>query len=249
MATKKCVFCQSKENLTLEHVFPEWLSRLYPNGLVVTNEFVGDQNKKWESTIFNHKTRVVCKICNEGWMSELEVRVIPIITKMFTLKKTIISQYEQEELAFWAQKTMLMLNLAIPGSLKITSDLYEDLYKSSSSSKKVLVNIGWRMKFLGDKDNPIASYHIIQIPFVDVKKELEDAVRDEIEKGGIIWKATLALGPCLFELIGHNMKVILEIGVKTQVFKTIRPYKNVIDWPLEWPIEAEGGLEKIKSRI
>lgn len=53
----------------------------------------------------------------------------------------------------------------------------------------------------------------------------------------------------VFELIGHNMSVILEIGKNSNLLQTIQPYLQDILWPLEWPIEAEGGLRAIKSRF
>lgn len=249
MAAKRCVFCKSEKKLTLEHVFPEWLSRLYPDGLAVTNEITGEHGKYWESAIFQHKTRVVCKDCNEGWMSELELKVMPLITELFTLKRKVIDKYQQDDLAFWVQKTMLMINLATPGSLRITPDFYEDLYNNKSSSKKAIVSMGWRMNYLVEKDNPLASFHIIQIPSVEVKKELEEALKNEIGNGGFVWKSTLALGPCVFEVIGHNMKIHLDVGMNTRVFQIIRPFCADLVWPLEWPIEAEGGLHNIINRI
>lgn len=83
----KCIFCGKQEKLTKEHVFPNWLSNLYKNNDLVINEFVGDTNLKWLSKIFQHKARVVCKDCNNGWMSDLEKSVIPIIKKNDFTKK------------------------------------------------------------------------------------------------------------------------------------------------------------------
>ena len=88
----------------------------------------------------------------------------------------------------------------------------------------------------------------MQIPSVDINKKIFNNVKHQIENGGFIWKSILSIGPIVFELIGHNMNVKLEITCNSKVFNCIRPYKNDLNWPLDWPIEAEGGLQKIRSR-
>lgn len=244
----KCIFCGKQEKLTKEHVFPNWLSNLYENNDLVINEFVGDTNIKWLSKIFQHKARVVCRDCNNGWMSDLEKSVIPIIKKMILLKKMTIDENSQKILSFWAQKTALMINQSMPSGIKITQDVFDDIYKNKSHSNKILVNLGWRMKFNGKKEEPIGSFYIMQIPSVDINKKIFNNVKHQIENGGFIWKSILSIGPIVFELIGHNMNVKLEITCNSKVFNCIRPYKNDLNWPLDWPIEAEGGLQKIRSR-
>ena len=244
----KCIFCQQNEKLTKEHVLPNWLCKLYPNWDIATHEFTGSKSKTWQSKIFQLQTKVVCKKCNSGWMSDLEQEVRPILTELVNLNKLIIDKKSQDTLAFWIQKTVLMLNQALPNSLKITQDLYEELYKNKSFSKKAIVNLGWRMNYSGNKLNPLASFQIKQIQSVDVKKELTGEVIRQKDEGGFVWSAVMAIGPLVFELVGHNMNIILEINTHTKVFEIIRPYKKDIEWPLEWPIEAEGGLDMIKSR-
>jgi len=244
----KCLFCQRDKTLTLEHVLPNWLSALYPKNTMVTNQFTGGTNKLWPSKIFQHKARIVCANCNNGWMSDLEAKTQPIIREMVSLNKIPLDKNSQDTLAFWSQKTVSMLCQSVPGGLKITQDLYTDIYQNKSFSGKVLVNLGWRMNFSGKINEPIGSFEMRQIPHVDVKKEIYENIKEQSEQGCFIWKAILAVGPIVFELIGHNMKATLEIGTNTKVFKIIRPYSADLQWPLEWPIEAEGGLSEIKSR-
>jgi len=244
----KCVFCQQDKTLTLEHVLPNWLSNLYPKNTIVSNQFTGGTNKLWLSKIFQHKAKIVCASCNNEWMSDLEAKTQPIIRKMVSLNKILLDKKSQDTLAFWSQKTVLMLCQAVPGGLKITQDLFTDIYQRKNFSGKVLVNIGWRMNFSGKLNEPIGSFEIRQISHVDVKKEIYENIKEQSEQGGFIWKAILAVGPIVFELIGHNMKATLEIGSNTNVFRAIQPYNSELNWPLEWPIEAEGGLNEIKTR-
>lgn len=111
-----------------------------------------------------------------------------------------------------------------------------------------MVNLGWRMKHGQNSEDPIASFTIKQLESVRVPKNIYEEVKKQIDNGGFGWKATFALGPIVFELIGHNMNVILEITGRTKVMRTIRPFQNDFKWPLDWPIEAEGGLEAIHTR-
>lgn len=244
----KCLFCQKERKLTLEHVLPNWLSTLYPKDTKIINQFTGSSNQVWPSKIFQHKAKIVCAECNNGWMANLEAKTKPIIEKMITLNSMSLDENTQNTLAFWAQKTVLMLNQAVPGGLKITQDLYDDIYQKKSHSEKVLVNLGWRLKYKGEDNEPIGSFEIKQIYTVDVKKEIYEKIKEESEQGGFIWKACLAIGPIVFELMGHNMRARLEIGSNIKTVKIIRPYINELTWPFEWPIEAEGGLSGIKSR-
>lgn len=249
MKNKGCVFCHSSSKMSREHVLPNWLCDLYPNETMITNQFVGKSQKTWPSKIFQHKAKVVCEPCNNGWMSKLEGEAKPILTKLMRLSTTIIDQNEQAILSFWAQKTLLMLNQAVPGDLKITSDLYDDLYTKKSASPKVLVQMGWRMLNRGTKDEPIASFELKQIPSVDVPSDLLEAVTKQKDSGGFIWKAVFAIGPVVFEMAGHNMQITLTVDTNSKVVATIRPYTRDLQWPLEWPIEAEGGLSEIKKRL
>lgn len=243
-----CVFCQKNTKLTREHVIPDWLSELFPKNSFIINQFTSEVGKEWHSKIFQHKVKIVCEACNTGWMSKLESEVKPIIKRLIQLNKTDISKKEQDILSFWVQKTILMLNQSTPRSIRITQDLFHDIYKNKSFSKKALISVGWRMKCNGTKEQPIVSYEIKQITSVMVPKELLQIVNYEKDIGGFIWKAIFTIGPIVFEMIGHNMKVKLEINIKGNIFKTICPSVNSISWPLEWPIEAEGGLEEVKLR-
>jgi hypothetical protein len=144
---RRCSFCGEKRVLTLEHVLPDWLAGVFPRKGNVTNEFIGDEIKKWESKTFQHKVRMACAQCNNGWMSELESRVKPLFKKLIALDQTTIESDDQGTLSLWVQKTILMLNQATPGGIKVTEDLYRDIYFNKTASKKALVNLGWRMKY------------------------------------------------------------------------------------------------------
>jgi hypothetical protein len=245
---RKCSFCQREVKLTREHVFPDWLTSLFPQEVMVTNQFTGSKNQEWLTRIFQHKAKIVCADCNGGWMCQLEKDVKPILTKLIKVEKFTLNEVEQSAVAFWVQKTILMLNRGTPGSLQITQEVFDDLFKNKCASKRVLVTVGWRLDQGLEKKSPLASFQIMQVPSVTVASQLEGQFKQQMESGGFIWKATLSIGHAVFEAVGHNMQFSLDLTQHTQVFRIIRPYVQDIDWPLEWPIDAEGGLEVIRSR-
>lgn len=245
----KCVFCKRDLPLTKEHVLPDWLANIYPRNIVVTNELVGENSRTWPSKIFQHKLKSVCSECNGGWMSELEIKMKPIFVSLCSNKNQTINNEMQSILATWAQKTVLMLNQATPGGVKITQDLYDDIYKSKSFSKKVMVCIGRRNNYNGTKSEPIASFTMRQIPSVELPKELEKQMKVMMDEGGFVWRSSLAIGPLVFDLSGHNMKIILQIHTESKALKIIRPYQNDIIWPIEPPIESEGGWRILSQSL
>lgn len=240
-----CLFCNNIP-LTKEHVLPQWLRNHYSEVSVI-NEFTSN-HKQWITQPFDLTAKVVCKNCNEGWMSDLEDDFRPIFNEMLALRDLMIDEPKQSIIALWVQKTVLMLNQATPSSIKITSETYKEIYNDRKATKRIVVYLGWRMKYGQDKKDPLASFSIKQINSIDVIKTIYESVKKQVDEGGFAWKATLAVGPLVFELIGHNMNVILDINGNTKVMQVIRPYNNDIKWPLEWPIEAEGGLESLHLR-
>jgi hypothetical protein len=53
---QRCAFCNRTAKLTGEHVWSDWLNSIFP-----------------PSTYFYRlKAKIVCRACNNGWMSNLE---------------------------------------------------------------------------------------------------------------------------------------------------------------------------------
>lgn len=114
----KCIFCDSNERMTNEHIFPLWLQRHmgikkqdleiahhYPSGPQVLRKHVYDK----------HVNGHVCETCNGGWMATLEEKVKPTLTKMLENQQiTGLSNREVGDLALWVSKTALALHNASP---------------------------------------------------------------------------------------------------------------------------------------
>ena len=71
---RKCAFCPSNK-LSKEHIWSDWINKcLPPTEYTFRRRDENGEYKYWQSSELNFKARVVCKPCNNGWMSSLEVK-------------------------------------------------------------------------------------------------------------------------------------------------------------------------------
>jgi hypothetical protein len=127
MAGRRCVFCGG-QNLTREHAWPKWLSRLAEEAGV---EVRGAARRfgKWERPAVDLKVRRVCEDCNHGWMASLEEQIKPLVAAMFFGQPQLLLEEEQQLLSFWGCKTAFMLSLAGSGHPVDANDLVR-IYKT-----------------------------------------------------------------------------------------------------------------------
>lgn len=110
-----CVFCEAAP-LTKEHIFPQWLNRYLPPGEVQALEQAryGDRayDVSRQAVGLDFVVRKVCAKCNNGWMSTLEGTSIPVLDPLISnLDLEIISLHDQRQIALWAVKTAMMLDI------------------------------------------------------------------------------------------------------------------------------------------
>src|ERR1700737_138002 len=80
------------------------------------------------------KTRSVCKMCNTGWMSDLEQRSKPLLVGMMKGQTRTLYLVSQRIVATWAYKTALMLQEAAtsrnhPARRVFPASHYQHLYR------------------------------------------------------------------------------------------------------------------------
>jgi hypothetical protein len=72
----KCIFCSREAKLTGEHIWSAWIARLLAPHVSGFNFSYYDTQtgelREWSQPTMDQKTKLVCKACNEGWMSEVE---------------------------------------------------------------------------------------------------------------------------------------------------------------------------------
>ncbi len=251
--SRVCVFCRREgQKLTLEHVYPDWLSGLFNKSLKGINEVSRDDlHRVWQGKLFQHKVKLVCGDCNNGWMSTLESGVKDLLTSLaFTHDGHALTEEGQRKISLWVQKTALIDNKALGGAFEIPASFYEELYAAKQPLQNIMVSMGWRMLANGSKAQPLASFEIKQVGSVQAEKSSADVLKSQVDSGALIWTAILALGNVVFHIVGTNINGHLEVGSSDpRMFAQINPYHTDLSWPSEWPIESIGGLEAVRKAI
>lgn len=103
-----CPFCDASDNLTREHVWPDWYTKeLQARGAVLTGDIV--RNNRIEVTV------PVCAECNNKWMSVLENDCKDLMISMTdaaVVNHTAIelNRQQQTRLATWGLKTAYLID-------------------------------------------------------------------------------------------------------------------------------------------
>ncbi|MDB5181168.1 MAG: hypothetical protein JWO54_931 [Candidatus Saccharibacteria bacterium] len=251
--SRVCIFCHREgQPLTREHVYPDWLSKLFDPKILGTNVVSGaNVNRVWQGAVFQQKVKLVCAECNNGWMSDIEGSVKDLLTSLaFTYDGHTLSQEDQRRLSLWVQKTVLVINksLGSESGFDIPVGFYDQLYVTRQPINTILVTVGWRMQTNGPKNQPLASFEIKQVSIFEVEKNSVDAINGQMDDGALVWSAILALGNVVFHVVGTSLEGQLEVGSSDpRMLIQINPYHKDLSWPLEWPIEAVGGLDAIRK--
>ncbi len=169
MTKRVCVFCRDESKVvTLEHLYPNLLSKKFKKGQVAINEVAGDGiSRSWSKAIFQDKAKIVCADCNNRWMSDIESSAKPLLEKLIITTDSLkLDQDLQAKLSLWAQKTTLIMNKATGGKFNIPDDFYTDLYDSQTKPLKIMVSVGWRLLASGSKDEPLATFEIKRLPLL-----------------------------------------------------------------------------------
>ena len=113
----RCFFCRGK-GLTKEHVWPRWMARYLPVQQGFGQFYVRTMSDELEIVqprkALSHKitsltARVVCKFCNNQWMSLLEKSVEPVIAPMIQGHAVSLHNEHQRVLARWIAKTLMVM--------------------------------------------------------------------------------------------------------------------------------------------
>lgn len=139
---RHCIFCKTpltQENRSKEHVIPRWL--LY--SLNVRKENIqpthfsnkGEMLTKRQHTLEGLLAGQICKVCNCGWMSELEEVAIPIIKPLILGASVVVelNDAERQLLSRWTAKTAFVLNSSSNYLMNIPSTHFEHIRLHTNS--------------------------------------------------------------------------------------------------------------------
>ncbi|HEY5970966.1 MAG TPA: hypothetical protein VIT22_03165 [Pseudoxanthomonas sp.] len=108
---KPCIFCGRLGNKSKEHFYPAWLSEhidgtgIHNISTVLTQLGAAPKTltsrSRRQGHLITKKLRVVCQICNNGWMSQIENSVKDILIAGLTGEHLDLSIDQQRNLVSW----------------------------------------------------------------------------------------------------------------------------------------------------
>src|SRR6266702_2501767 len=127
----RCIFC-CRGSMSREHFWSEWTHLFWPRGT--------DDNYVEEFLTFNQKTnlanaptritrpgrtvtkklRVVCKKCNETWMSKIETDTKPVLSLIIKGEPITLGRAQRYQLAKWIALKVMVSEQNVPKDAVIT---------------------------------------------------------------------------------------------------------------------------------
>ena len=223
-----CAFCAATSNLTGEHIWPAWLSRVLPKTRYKNELVDGEAKSTWTTTKLDQTANVVCKDCNETWMSALENRAKNLLTDVilegkqttfgledmkflsaYGFKASVIANYQTlrllpEPISTRAQRERFRTSLAIPPDIRIWISSFQGHVRYSGRS------------------NPRYAKSITDpVPLNDLD----------------VFTHTYVIGHLVFQVLSSRFNSILHRGLRVGLPKQT-PYWTEASQQI-WPIEVD----------
>ena len=189
---RTCIFCGGK-GLTREHAFAEWL-RPYLRSAQPEHYF-GDHEllptgttsavKKWSGDPHSRRLRVVCKTCNEGWMSKLQQTAKPYLVPLVDGQNCVLGETAQNVLAAWgAMSVMVSEHFVRPAKRAISKEERQHLWLRGTPPETFKIWIGhyarhhWRGRWfytsaaLADNESDLAQSAADRMPIPNANDDV-----------------------------------------------------------------------------
>jgi len=149
--------------MSREHVAPQWLRKSFPDLSDVEYErafqVAGGEIEahRRPGVPFDQTVKGFCLACNVGWMAALEQEVEPILTPLIQNQPRTLDASQQQRIAVWATKTVLVFGPTNPGGVTIApGELYRWFGRWQMPLPSSLV---WLARYTGTEQWPISYHH------------------------------------------------------------------------------------------
>lgn len=103
----KCLFCRNPAT-SKEHMWPQWVLERVNTREPIRRQ-IGQLAPKWTDNP-EVKIKSVCHDCNNGWMSGLEQKSIPLVGALLGDIQLNLDASQQAQISLWAAKTAMILD-------------------------------------------------------------------------------------------------------------------------------------------
>jgi len=115
---RKCAFCPSTAKISGEHIWSQWMASLFPSAAVNFSKIEkdGSVSRQWRMSGLDMTANVVCKVCNETWMSNIESEYAKPAMSDLILGKQVkeITENQAQGISLFAFKTAVISNHMLP---------------------------------------------------------------------------------------------------------------------------------------
>ena len=141
MSKYRCIFCQSAQKLSREHVWADWLRNYLQRPNKRAFHFVSSSKTGGQITrgklnrpgdLHAQRLQVVCKSCNETWMGKLQEAAKPIIVPLLNDNWDYLGEREQRILAAWAIMFTMVNEFSHPESVA-APQRHRDQFRNTST--------------------------------------------------------------------------------------------------------------------
>lgn len=235
---KFCIYCGGSE-LTKEHLWSDWMRPLLPPSpeWSHTRTVLESSRRRGRSEVFkrHHKLyqgdvstirlRVVCRECNNGWMSALDKAAKPLLTGLITGANRLLEERDQRLIARWITMKLIVAEHGEMGAPVTTTEDRYALREGSDNPLEVwdiwiAQNQGqeWRNSFYRHAAT-LGSGAGVEPPRVD----------------GLFTKNTqfdlFGVGQLLIVAISSYASAPLLPAELAHILRRIHPFQAAISWP------------------
>ena len=242
---RHCMFCKG-QSLTNEDAWPNWLMKAMPGVGPGTNYAArGEADlKPWMSQKPQQRVKYVCGKCNNGWMSQLENRVKPIVDNIYNLKSFDLDSVSQMILAVWSVKSAMVFEALRPTpSWYFVDSEREALMKSLDMPSWTYV---WVAKCL--------NYQGVFTSGVDLGGIVNTL--SEPVKGFV---TTLGFGPLAIQVLNIRFAAAPDPSAKLMIDRPTSSLdsatlpiwpsqQQIVSWPPSSELSGESDLEALSKR-
>lgn len=122
----RCIFCESAQKLSREHIYADWLKDYIEKTESHTfhlTTFMGGAPVRGKlyrpGDAHSQRLRVVCSSCNNGWMSRLQEKAKPLLVPLIKDEWPVLNKDTQATIASWIVMTTMVVEFANPETAAI----------------------------------------------------------------------------------------------------------------------------------
>jgi hypothetical protein len=227
---RACVFCGEPAD-SQEHVWPDWAApMLADEGPLqhfhhIVQEGRPSEERRYTKDAYSVTVGVVCKGCNNGWMSELESRAKPYLEPMLHQHGRDLYEGGLRILATWALKTAMMVDqLSGTKRRSIPGEEYAYLVEHGEPSERVRV---WMATYAGSLAVAAGATWGRDAETDNTGTREWDPDRGSRD----IWNVTVLFGPVIFQVFGTTLLPLLGgFELNTKYTHRIWPYASDFTW-------------------